>query len=167
MSLGIIVSIGCFNATGVAITKYASAAQRSTVDTCRTLIIWIVSMLIGWEKFIALELVGFAMLVGGTIVYNEIYILPISIFNQNTKAAIAEREGKLDGFASTNNNYIATSPGGAGQMVNRNKRNIEAKEVNPQDDRQALMNRHSTHDNGEMYINDYSNKNSDSQATDK
>ena len=39
-SLGIIVSIACFNACGVAITKYASAAQRSTIDTCRTLLIW-------------------------------------------------------------------------------------------------------------------------------
>lgn len=43
-SVGIIISIACFNACGVAITKYASAAQRSTVDTCRTLLIWFVSI---------------------------------------------------------------------------------------------------------------------------
>jgi hypothetical protein len=42
LSLGTVVSISCFNGTGVAITKYASAAQRSTVDTCRTLVIWFV-----------------------------------------------------------------------------------------------------------------------------
>lgn len=46
-SLGIIVSIACFNATGVAITKYASAPQRSTVDTSRTLLIWVVQMAMG------------------------------------------------------------------------------------------------------------------------
>lgn len=51
MSLGIIVSIGSFNATGVAVTKYASAAQRSTVDTCRTLLIWLISLMLKWEKF--------------------------------------------------------------------------------------------------------------------
>lgn len=72
MSLGIIVSIGCFNATGVAVTKYASAAQRSTVDTCRTLVIWCISLMIGWEKFYWQELIGFILLVGGTLVYNEI-----------------------------------------------------------------------------------------------
>lgn len=44
MSLGIILSISSFNATGVSITKYASAAQRSTVDTCRTLFIWVISL---------------------------------------------------------------------------------------------------------------------------
>lgn len=45
-SIGIIFSISCFNATGVAITKYASAAQRSTVDTCRTLLIWLISLML-------------------------------------------------------------------------------------------------------------------------
>jgi len=80
-SIGIIISIACFNATGVAITKYASAAQRSTVDTCRTFLIWLISMIIGWEVFHALELVGFFMLVFGTIIYNEIYVLPIPLFS--------------------------------------------------------------------------------------
>lgn len=42
MSIGIILTISLFNWTGQAITKYASAAQRSTVDTCRTLFIWII-----------------------------------------------------------------------------------------------------------------------------
>jgi hypothetical protein len=81
MSLGIIVSIGCFNATGVAITKYASAAQRSTVDTCRTLLIWVISLMLKWEKFYWQELIGFFLLVSGTLVYNEIVQLPCSIFN--------------------------------------------------------------------------------------
>ena len=50
-SIGIICSISCFNATGVAITKYASAAQRSTVDTCRTLLIWVISLMLKQETF--------------------------------------------------------------------------------------------------------------------
>jgi len=52
MSFGIIVSIAAFNATGVSITKYASAAQRSTIDTSRTLLIWIVSIALGNEDWI-------------------------------------------------------------------------------------------------------------------
>ena len=41
LSIGICFSIACFNAFGVAVTKNASAAQRSTIDTSRTVLIWI------------------------------------------------------------------------------------------------------------------------------
>ena len=46
----------------------------------------------GSEKFIWGELVGFALLVAGTLVYNEIVEVPISFMNRNTKANIAKRE---------------------------------------------------------------------------
>ena len=91
-SVGIIMSISCFNATGVAITKYASAAQRSTVDTCRTLLIWIMSLIFLGEEFLPLEILGFILLVAGTLVYNEIYIMPIDFMKRNTKQEIAKRE---------------------------------------------------------------------------
>lgn len=48
-SVLIVISIACFNAMGVGITKYSTASQRSTVDTCRTLIIWAVSVSVKWE----------------------------------------------------------------------------------------------------------------------
>ena len=144
-SIGIIVSIAAFNACGVSITKYASAAQRSTVDTCRTLIIWVVSMLLGWESFLALELVGFFMLVGGTLVYNEIIILPCEILNKDTKAIRNAREGKLDGMGN-DANYMATSPQAAYDS-NRNKRNLNAK----MNERHELLHGHK---DGDMYINE-------------
>lgn len=84
-SIGIIISIACFNATGVAITKYASAPQRSTVDTSRTLLIWIVQMAMGQETFIWGQLVGFVLLVAGTLIYNEIWIVPIDCMNRMTQ----------------------------------------------------------------------------------
>jgi len=74
------------------ITKYASAAQRSTVDTSRTLVIWIVFIFMGTEHFIAAELAGFVLLVAGTLVYNEIIELPFDFMNHNTKANIEKRE---------------------------------------------------------------------------
>lgn len=40
-SIIFIILIGSFNATGQAVTKYASSAQRATIDTCRTLFVWI------------------------------------------------------------------------------------------------------------------------------
>ena len=91
-----------FNACGVAITKYASAAQRSTIDTCRTLLIWIIALMMGQEKFdIPLsfgEAGGFALLVTGTLIYNEIVVVPCGLMSFNTKREIAARDmGLLDG----------------------------------------------------------------------
>jgi hypothetical protein len=91
-SLGIIVSIGLFNVTGVAITKYASAAQRATVDTCRTLCIWAYAILIGQEHFDRFEFIGFLILVAGTLVYNEIVVIPIEAFRRNTRERLEQME---------------------------------------------------------------------------
>ena len=41
-----------YNALGISVTKYASAANRSTIDTGRTVTIWIVSLLLGLETFV-------------------------------------------------------------------------------------------------------------------
>jgi hypothetical protein len=91
-SLTNLLTIAGFNVTGVMITKYASAAQRSTVDTSRTLIIWIVFIFMGTEHFLVGELAGFMLLVLGTLVYNEIIEVPIAFMNHNTKANIEKRE---------------------------------------------------------------------------
>merc|ERR1711934_71735 len=93
-SLCDIFTIAGFNVTGVMITKYASAAQRSTIDTCRTMVIWAVFLLLGKEKFLAGQLVGFAILLFGTLVYNEIIEVPIKFMNYYTKANIETREAK-------------------------------------------------------------------------
>lgn len=92
----IIFSIGSFNALGVAVTKYASSAQRSTIDTSRTVLIWIVSLGVGWETFIFGQLIGFLILSLGTLVYNEILIIPISIFKENTRIELAKKKQALD-----------------------------------------------------------------------
>lgn len=72
-SFMIALSIGAFNFFGLSVTSRVSATTRSTIDTCRTLGIWIVSLLIGWEVltvFSILQVAGFAMLVYGTFVFN-------------------------------------------------------------------------------------------------
>jgi hypothetical protein len=72
-SLAIALSIGAFNYFGLSVTSRVSATTRSTIDTCRTLGIWIVSLLIGWEHlgpYSLLQIAGFGMLVYGTFVYN-------------------------------------------------------------------------------------------------
>lgn len=88
-----VASISLFNSFGIATTKYASAAQRSTIDTSRTLTIWILSCLLGLEKFMPWEIPGFVLLVTGTLLYNEIIVFPYLGFNLYTKEALAKAAG--------------------------------------------------------------------------
>ena len=50
-TIGIMISIAFFNVCGVTTTKMASAAQRSTIDTSRSVLIWAGSCLLGFEPF--------------------------------------------------------------------------------------------------------------------
>jgi len=75
MSLGMMASIASFNVCGITTTKVASAAQRATIDTSRTLVIWIMSCLLGLEDFHWQAIFGFVFLVFGTLTYNEIIVL--------------------------------------------------------------------------------------------
>ncbi|KAI0024671.1 hypothetical protein F4780DRAFT_724547 [Xylariomycetidae sp. FL0641] len=68
----IMISIGGFNFFGLSVTRSVSATSRSTIDTCRTLFIWIVSLGLGWETFKWLQVAGFALLVYFTFVFNGI-----------------------------------------------------------------------------------------------
>lgn len=68
----------CFNFFGLSVTRSVSATSRSIIDTCRTLFIWIVSLGLGWESFKMLQIVGFALLVYSTFVFNGIVRPPLS-----------------------------------------------------------------------------------------
>lgn len=61
-----------FNFFGLSVTRQISATARSTIDTCRTLFIWLVSLGLGWETFKWLQVAGFVLLVWGTALFNEI-----------------------------------------------------------------------------------------------
>ncbi len=68
-----------FNFFGLSVTRTVSATARSTIDTCRTLFIWIVSLALGWETFKWLQIVGFALLVYGTFLFNDIVRPPLRV----------------------------------------------------------------------------------------
>ncbi|KAK7417412.1 hypothetical protein QQZ08_011631 [Neonectria magnoliae] len=76
-SVLIMISIGGFNFFGLSVTRSVSATSRSTIDTCRTLFIWIVSLGLGWETFKWLQIVGFGLLVYFTFVFNGIVQPPL------------------------------------------------------------------------------------------
>lgn len=115
-------SIASFNAFGVTVTKNASSAQRSTVDTSRTVLIWLFFMTVpvpgvAKESFTWLQLFGFILLVIGTLVYNEILVIPYFGFDKNVKANREKRSKRAEAGDSlleddddATNGYVAASP---------------------------------------------------------
>ncbi|MBW0523825.1 hypothetical protein O181_063540 [Austropuccinia psidii MF-1] len=75
-SVAIAISIALFNFCGLAVTKTISATVRSVIDTCRSIGIWGFSLIIGWETFNSLQLIGFIVLVIGTFLFNDILKYP-------------------------------------------------------------------------------------------
>jgi len=95
-------SIAFFNFFGISITKYASSPQRAVLDNSRTILVWIFFLIYqgnGHETFKWLQLIGFIVLIIGSLIYNEIYELQCMGFDQYTKRAIKEKE--------ENNNLLA------------------------------------------------------------
>ena len=54
-TVGSIVSIAFFNFFGLSVTKSLSGAARAAIDACRTILIWLFSVQIGWERFHGLQ----------------------------------------------------------------------------------------------------------------
>lgn len=88
-----VFTIAIFNICGVSVTKHISSLARSIVDVTRTVIVWIISIIITktygvnnefwrWEIVeigpILVELLGFVILVCGNLIYNKIIILPFA-----------------------------------------------------------------------------------------
>ena len=66
-AVAIAVSVSVFNVCGVGITHRVSATVRTLTDSCRTLVIWILSLGLGWEVLVwpvsMLQVLGFGLLV--------------------------------------------------------------------------------------------------------
>lgn len=91
--VGMICSIAFFNYSGVSVTKEMSATSRMVLDSVRTLTIWVYGMLVGWETFFYLQVVGFILLLTGTFVYNNIIVTPI--LNHFGLIPPKEKDGQL------------------------------------------------------------------------
>mmetsp|Transcript_30762 Transcript_30762/g.73912 ORF Transcript_30762/g.73912 Transcript_30762/m.73912 type:complete len:388 (-) Transcript_30762:352-1515(-) len=70
--LGNVTSIAFFNFFGISVTQSMSATHRMVLDSLRTMVIWGFSLLAKWQDFNYLQVVGFVILLAGTLLYNEI-----------------------------------------------------------------------------------------------
>ena len=71
-----VFSIAFFNFFGISVTKKMSAAHRMVLDSVRTCVVWTAGLVFFGEKFSILQLIGFLILISGTLVYNVIIRLP-------------------------------------------------------------------------------------------
>jgi hypothetical protein len=76
-TLGTVFSIAFFNFAGISVTKEMSATTRMVLDSSRTIIIWLFSIIFKWQKFQALQLLGFVFLISGMFIYNNIIFAPL------------------------------------------------------------------------------------------
>jgi drug/metabolite transporter (DMT)-like permease len=111
--LALLVSISLSNFAGVTTTKKAGALARSIVDSVTTLIIWMTSIAIGWEDFIWLQLLGFFSLVLGTLIYNEILVLPFWGFKESVeqRSTYMNDRARKNQFVAEDSEYFGFTPG--------------------------------------------------------
>lgn len=81
-TLGTIISIAFFNFSGISVTKELSATTRMVLDSMRTVVIWVVSLGVGWQsatnwKQLLLQAAGFILLVVGMFIYNNLVLTPL------------------------------------------------------------------------------------------
>ncbi|XP_062857538.1 solute carrier family 35 member F6 [Trichomycterus rosablanca] len=91
--LGNTVSIAFFNFAGISVTKEISATTRMVLDSLRTVVIWVVSLALGWEKFHGLQILGFIILLLGTALYNGLHkplMAKLPFFNRETRVETAD-----------------------------------------------------------------------------
>ncbi|KAM9703606.1 solute carrier family 35 member F6 [Menidia menidia] len=98
--LGNTVSIAFFNFAGISVTKEISATTRMVLDSLRTLVIWAVSLALGWERFHGLQVLGFLVLLLGTGLYNGLHRpllarIPACAACLEEESSAAERERLL------------------------------------------------------------------------
>ncbi len=94
-SPGNILSIAFFNFSGISVTKEMSATTRMVLDSMRTVVIWAVSLGVGWQSFglnsFFMQLGGFVLLILGMCFYNNMLIRPLL---RKCGCLRSEREGR-------------------------------------------------------------------------
>ena len=68
-SLGLVFSIAVFNLLGLTVTEMWDSTTRMALIIASTIMIWIISISVGWQKFEPLQPVGYIIVSVGVIIY--------------------------------------------------------------------------------------------------
>lgn len=92
-----------------------NASTRMVLDSLRTIVIWAVSLGLKWESFCWVQLIGFAVLILGTLIYNAMLRVPrltypappgqaaaavVDAEDAKTALLVADASGSLNGDGS-------------------------------------------------------------------
>jgi hypothetical protein len=81
------------------VTKHINASTRMVLDSLRTLVIWAFSMGVQWEQFCYVQVIGFVVLLSGTVVYNELVRVPGIKYAKDDGAGGEEDVDEEDSYA--------------------------------------------------------------------
>jgi len=112
-----VFSIAFFNFAGISVTKEMSATTRMVLDSVRTLVIWGVSLGVGWQKFQFLQLIGFLILVTGMCVYNDLLIVPC-LRELSYRTGLVDRPGSYYDMQNNIEDELETSSDDANTAEN-------------------------------------------------
>jgi len=76
------LTVAMYNYTGIVLTKSSSAMGRTFLDIVKTGCIWVVEVLCHWSTFTWLELLGWVVIVSGTMVCSKIMELPCLTYEE-------------------------------------------------------------------------------------
>jgi hypothetical protein len=63
------------------------------IDSLRTMVIWGFSLAVKWESFCWVQLIGFALLLAGSMIYNQVVRLPGFTYPESSqKQALLEED---------------------------------------------------------------------------
>jgi hypothetical protein len=63
-----------FNYSALSFTKQFTATTRVVFANIRIILVWMIAILLKWENFHWLQLIGFTLLIIGTCVYNNLLL---------------------------------------------------------------------------------------------
>jgi drug/metabolite transporter (DMT)-like permease len=88
---GSMVAVALFNFAGATVTQKSSAVARTTIKISSTITIWMCELAFGWNTFSLLQLGGFIFVASGTVIYNNIVVLPF--FDNEEMSPLAAKKG--------------------------------------------------------------------------
>ena len=102
-SLLYLLSIAFYNFFGLSVTKYLTCVHRTLIDACRTIVVWAFELILhacddrygeSWTRYSWIQVIGFVLLILGTLFYNSIIKFPCFNYDETKVAEKKEGEGE-------------------------------------------------------------------------
>ena len=74
--LGIIISIGLFNLTGLSVTREVNATTRVILQNVRIVLVWLIGLTIEWQLFTCFQPIGCVLIIVGILIYCNVVFFP-------------------------------------------------------------------------------------------